>query len=292
MTEAESTPLSGDRTAAPTTIKGQVSGLGRLVPRQLRDELSLALIALKASGIRLGIAAGAAVVAIVFLCFLLISLVVAAIMGLSTVMAPWLAALIVGAAFLLLALALAGFAVWRVKRSMPLVPEEALRGLRHDVGILREGSSFNEATLDEPREPRHKDEDQVAAKEAKAAAPKPTHDELLKRTRARRHEIALLRDGLGYKLEAPRKAAETVSKAAHSAGDGITRMAEAAHTTLVAAGEKLEAGKEAATQKLAEASGLSGENAGTALRERWAPLAVMTGSLIAFVVLVRKLFGK
>lgn len=292
MTEAESTPLSGDRTAAPTTIKGQVSGLGRLVPQQLKDELSLAAIALKSSGIRLGVAAGAGVVAIVFLCFLLISLVVAAIMGLATVMAPWLAALLVGAAFLLLAMVLAGFAYWRVKSSMPLIPEEALRGLRHDAGILREGSSFNEATLDEPREPRHKDEEQAAAKEAKAAVPKPTHDELLKRTRARRHEIALLRDGLGHKLEVPLKVADGFSHAAQSAGTGVTRLAEAARATLAAAGEKFEAGKESATQKLAGASGLSGENAGTALRERWAPLAVMTGSLIAFVVLVRKLFGK
>lgn len=278
--------------AAPATIKGQVSGLGKLVPQQLKDELSLAAIALKASGIRIGVAAGAGIVAIVFLCFLLISLVVAAIMGLSTVMAPWLAALLVGAAFLVLALLLAGFAVWRVKSSMPLIPAEAVRGLRHDVGILREGSSFDEATLDQPRATKESAEAKAAEKAAAPATPKPTHDELLKRTRARRHEIAVLRDGLGHKLEVPLKVADSVSHAAQSAGNGVTRLAETARTTLSLAGEKLEAGKEAATQRLAEASGLTGENAGTALRERWAPLAVMTGSLIAFVVLVRKLFGK
>ncbi len=49
---------------------------------------------------------------------------------------------------------------------------------------------------------------------------------------------------------------------------------------------------EAATEKLIEFSGLEGENAKEALRERWQPLAIMAGSMAMFFVFLRKLFRK
>ena len=130
--------------------RGRSSGLRHLIPSQLADEARIAANILKSKGIHVGVAAGAGIVAVALLGFMVIALVVALIMGLGTVMAPWLAALVVAAGFLVLALVLAGFAVWRVKSTMPLVPDEAIRGFRHDLGVIKDGSGFDVSTLDEP----------------------------------------------------------------------------------------------------------------------------------------------
>src|SRR5437867_10085671 len=73
-----------------------------LAPRQLNDEINLAKAELKHKGVRLGVAGAAFGVAVVFLSFLVVALIVAAILGLATVMPGWLAALIVGGVFLLI----------------------------------------------------------------------------------------------------------------------------------------------------------------------------------------------
>ncbi len=87
-------------TALPRTLKL----LFRLAPRQLNDEIAFAKIELKRKGIQVGVAAAFFAVALVFLLFLVVGLIVAAIMGLATIMPAWLAALLVSAAFLLIAL--------------------------------------------------------------------------------------------------------------------------------------------------------------------------------------------
>src|SRR6476620_4434318 len=152
-TEAESTmqqvrrePMSGRHTgrtsqglritALPRTLKL----LFRLAPRQLNDEIAFAKIELKRKGIQVGVAAAFFAVALLFLAFLVFGLIVAAIMGLATIMPAWLAALLVSAAFLLIALigGLVGLA--RFKKAMPLLPEETIRGIKHDIGVAKEGS--------------------------------------------------------------------------------------------------------------------------------------------------------
>ena len=87
-------------TALPRTLKL----LFRLAPRQLNDEIALAKVEIKRKGIQLGVAAAFFAVALVFVAFLVVGLIVAAIMGLATIMPAWLAALLVCAAFLLIAL--------------------------------------------------------------------------------------------------------------------------------------------------------------------------------------------
>lgn len=84
------------------SLLGNARTLLRLAPRQLNDEFSLAKEELKAKGVKVGIAAGMFGAALVFLGLLVIALVVAAIMGLATVLPAWLAALIVAAFFLLI----------------------------------------------------------------------------------------------------------------------------------------------------------------------------------------------
>lgn len=294
MSGTDSTGTQESYGSTPRTIRGQVGGLRDLIPRQFADEARIAANILKSKGIHVGVAAGAAIVAVALLAFMVIALVVALIMGLGTIMAPWLAALIVAGGFLVLALILAGFAAWRVKSAMPLVPDEAIRGFRHDIGVLKDGSSFDVSTLDAPLSLKKTDtEHEKAAKaEQKPKAPKLTHDELIIRTRERREQIALHRDGLGQKLEVPLQISEKISDAAQTAGEGITKAAaQARHVADVATG-KLQEGVDNATEKLVEFSGLEGENAKEALRERWRPLAIMAGSMAMFFVFLRKLLRK
>ena len=87
-------------TALPRTLKL----LFRLAPRQLNDEIAFAKVELKRKGIQVGVAAAFLAVALVFVAFLVVGLIVAAIMGLATIMPAWLAALLVCAVFLLIAL--------------------------------------------------------------------------------------------------------------------------------------------------------------------------------------------
>lgn len=291
MSGSESTGTQYQST--PTTLKGQVSGLSHLIPNQLADEARIAVNVLKSKGISVGIAAGAGIVALALLGFMVIALVVALIMGIGTVIEPWLAALLVAAGFLVLALILAAFAVFKIKKTMPLLPQEAIRGIRHDLGVVKDGSAFDVATLDEQK-PSKKD----AAKDAKkdddheAKAEKPTHNELIIRTRERREEIALHRDGLGQKLDVPLHLGEKFSDAGQAAGGAVTKAAGQARHLADTASGKLSDGVERATGKFASLSGLEGENATEALRERWRPLAIMAGSVTMFFVFLRKLLRK
>jgi uncharacterized membrane protein YqjE len=135
----------------------------KLVPRQLNDEIALAKIEAKRKGKQLGVAGAFFGVAAVFLALLVTGLIVAAIMGLATIMPAWLAALLVSAVFLLIALIGGLIGLRKFKQAMPLIPEDTVRGLKHDLGIAKEGSDFDAAVLD-PNSPQAK-----AAAEAKAA---------------------------------------------------------------------------------------------------------------------------
>ncbi|MFL4473619.1 phage holin family protein [Paeniglutamicibacter sp. MACA_103] len=291
MSGSESTGTQYQST--PRTIKGQVGGLSQLIPNQLADEARIAANVLKSKGISVGIAAGAGIVALALLGLMVIALVVALVMGIGTVIDPWLAALYVAAGFLVLALILAAFAFFKIKKAMPLVPEEAIRGIRHDLGVVKDGSAFDVSTLDEPKPSKKKEEKDAKKEDAREAkAEKPTHNELIIRTRERREEIALHRDGLGQKLEVPLHLGEKFSDAGQAAGDAVTKAAGKARHLADSASEKLSEGAEKATGKFASLSGLEGENTKDALRERWRPLAIMAGSVTMFFVFLRKLVRK
>jgi dipeptide/tripeptide permease len=72
------------------------------------------------------------VVAALFVVFALFALIVAAICGLATVVAPWLAALIVAGALLVIAGVLAMIGLKALKKSS-LAPKETVRTLQEDV---------------------------------------------------------------------------------------------------------------------------------------------------------------
>lgn len=276
-------------TALPKTLKL----IFQLAPRQLNDEIALAKVEVKRKGKQLGVAGAFFGVAAVFAAFLLTGLIVAAIMGLATIMPAWLAALLVCAVFLLIALIGGLVGLRKFKKAMPLLPEDTIRGLKHDLGIAKEGSDFDAAVLD-PNSPQAK-----AAKEAKEAAkakekadkeakakaeaielPAPTEPELRRRLHQRREHLKGVRDELGEELDVKPQAEALLVVARHRLDNGKDRLRE---------------GKDRAAEKLASfsPSARSGEASGSLpgqLGARWKPLLALAASTAVLLALLRKLF--
>ncbi|MCT9625136.1 phage holin family protein [Pseudarthrobacter equi] len=265
-----------------TALPGTVKLLARLAPRQINDEIAFAKVELKRKGVQVGVAAAFFAVALVFLAFLVVGLIVAAIMGLATIMPAWLAALLVSAAFLLIALVGGLIGMARFKKSMPLLPEETIRGIKHDIGVAKEGSAFNPAVLD-PASPEAKaakaaKEEAAAKAKAEKAAKAAEHDkefphasepELSRRLNQRRQHLTEVRDNLGTELDV-----KTQGRYLLEVAQGKARQGQAL------AGR----GKDAAAHKLA---GLSESSGG--LQDRWKPLAALAATGTLLVVLLRKL---
>lgn len=265
-----------------TALPGTLKLLFRLAPRQLNDEIAFAKVELKRKGIQVGVAAAFFAVALVFAAFLVVGLIVAAIMGLATIMPDWLAALLVCAAFLLIALVGGLIGMRKLKKAMPLLPEETIRGIKYDLGVAKEGSNFNPAVLD-PSSPEAKAakaaKDEAAAKakaekEAKAKAhdqefPHASEPELHRRLDQRRRHLTEVRDELGAEIDVKPQVRYLMGSAQEKLREGQALLGQ---------------GRAAATQKFA---GLSAGSSGPALR--WKPLAAFAGAAAVFVVLLRKL---
>jgi uncharacterized membrane protein YqjE len=265
-------------TALPRTLKL----LFRLAPRQLNDEIAFAKVELKRKGVQVGVAAAFFAVALVFVAFLVVGLIVAAIMGLATIMPAWLAALIVCALFLIIAVIGGLIGLRKFKQAMPLMPEETIRGIKHDLGIAKEGSKFNAAVLDpdSPEAKAAKAAKEAAAakakaeKEAKAEAekvefPHASEPELHRRLDQRRRHLTEVRDELDSELDIKPQAMFLLDAAKEKLGEGKAAI---------------DHGRAAAGQKFAALS-QSTEQADI----RWKPLAALVASATVFVVLLRRL---
>ena len=88
----------------------------------------------KKAGIGVGLFGGAGIIAL----FGLGALVAAAIIGLATAVAAWLAAVIVGVVLLVIAAVLALTGKKEVTAAVPPLPQEAISGLKADVDTLKE----------------------------------------------------------------------------------------------------------------------------------------------------------
>ncbi|POH60776.1 hypothetical protein CVS28_02295 [Arthrobacter glacialis] len=251
----------------------------RLVPRQINDEIALAKLELEHKKARVGGVAIAAGLALAFTALLVIALVVAAIAGLATLMPLWLSALLVSAAFLLI-IGFSGLIGYRkFKTLLPLLPEQAWRGIRHDLGIAKEGRDFDPATLDP--QPLTKEEKKALKAEAEEAAakakaeraakeaehgPKANENELIERTTARRAHLMTVREELVDQADVKKQANYLIDNAKGRAKDVMN---------LAAAGASEQAGHVVETVK-----------------ERWKPLAVLAVSAGACALLLRKLLKK
>lgn len=271
-----STSTRVNRSAGSPSIIGLIRLLLRLTPRQLGDEVSLAREQLKQKGITAGIAAAFFVVALVFVAFLAVALIVAAIMGLATVMPAWLSALIFAALFLIIAAIAALMGLSRFKKAMPLLPEDAIRGVKYDLGVLKEGRKFNPATLDvkkpaEEKKPKHKET-------GEPKPPAPSYAELRSRSGRRRDHIAETRDDLGRSLDFSSQVNRTKTRAQTAAAQARSSAVHVRDARRTRGGSTRVAVVPARhTQTLAD---------------RWKPLSVVAASAAAIAVMVRKLVAK
>ncbi|MHA7175734.1 phage holin family protein [Arthrobacter sp. Sr24] len=248
----------------------------RLLPRQINDEIALAKLELEHKKAKVGGVAVFAALALVFTVLLVIALVVAAVAGLATVIPLWLSALIICGALLVVLGVSALIGYLKFKSLLPLLPKHAWRGIRHDIGIIKEGREFDPATL-EPEE-LTKEEKKVAAAEADAAAakakaeraakeaehgPKASETELLARTAARREHLLGLREELVSEADVKKQATYLVDSAKIRVRETVNKAA----------------------------SGAVGHAVETA-KERWKPLAVFAVSAAVCGLLLRKLLKK
>lgn len=261
-------------TAPKTSLGDVVKVLLRLGPKQINDEIALAISQLKTKGVAAGIAAALMVVGLVFVTFLVVALIVTAIAALHLIFELWAAALIVAGAFLLIALILALIGLFKFKSAMPLLPEDAIRGFRLDMGAAREGTGFDPKSLDRADEQRRQAKRQAAeqkkrdAKKPGAGEPqKPSYTELLRRTGLRRDHIAGLQDQLTGRFSrqrtAQRKTADVVAPK-----EPVATQASSGPADPIAVGSK------------------------KYFAARWKPLSVAAGSAAAAGVFWRELTKK
>lgn len=269
------------RSSGTPSVVGLTKLLARLTPRQFSDEFSLAREQMKQKGITAGIGAAFLAVALVFLAFLVVALIVAAIMGLATVMDAWLAALAVGGLFLLIMAVLALIGVSRVKRAMPLMPVDAIRGVRYDIGVLREGRSFDPATLDikQPKEEKPA-KSKGAPGDGPPKAPSPSYEELRGRSRRRREHLAEVRDGLGRTFDVKSRWRRISGGARAGAAHAAQSVTSRASASVPARGPR---GTDSPLRPVRHNIGLL---------ERWKPLSVAAAASAAVAVMVRRLLSK
>jgi hypothetical protein len=128
-------PLTTDRKASTeeASISELVQQLSEQTSRLARQEVELAKTEMTAKGKRLGSGAGAFGGAGLVALFGLGALTAAAILLLATVVAPWLAALIVAVVYLAVAGVLALVGKSKVESATPPLPERAVASVKQDV---------------------------------------------------------------------------------------------------------------------------------------------------------------
>ena len=115
-----------------------VKNLSEQVSVLVRDELKLAQLEMtrkgKQAGIGVGMLGGGGLIAL----YAVGCLLACAILGISRVLEPWLAALIVGAALLMVSAIAALLGKARLQKAAPPVPAQAVESVKADVNEIRE----------------------------------------------------------------------------------------------------------------------------------------------------------
>jgi hypothetical protein len=115
-----------------------VRDLSTQISTLVRQELELARVELTAKGKQAGIGAGMLGGAGLLALYGVGALTAAAILGLATVVAGWLAAIIVAAAWFAIAATLALLGKARTQKAVPPVPEQAIETTKEDVRFTKE----------------------------------------------------------------------------------------------------------------------------------------------------------
>ncbi|KOS56012.1 YhjD/YihY/BrkB family envelope integrity protein [Rhodococcus rhodochrous] len=104
----------------------------------VRTEVGHALDEVKAKGTRIGVGVGISGAGLMLIYLGIGALIATAILGLATVLSPWLAALIVSLVVLAIGGTLAAVGASRAKNSAPPVPSETVESVRKDVNTVKE----------------------------------------------------------------------------------------------------------------------------------------------------------
>lgn len=287
----QGSPRVSDQTRS-SSMTDVVMTAVRLLPLQLKDELAMVKGQMGKKGVTAGIGVGLAVVGLVFLFIMVISLIVAMIGGFAQDRPIWFSALMVAAGSLVVALIFILIGLLRVKAAMPLVPAETIRGVKYDLGYLKEGNAFDPAEFDrleaqraeekKVAAAREKERRRAAAAEDKAAqkrgeAPKhatvqsPSYAELRRRTQLRRQHLGDLRSGVEEKMDLKAQFSAFTSQAKHGA---TSEEDPTSQTAPYHAGAR---------------AGQKANDAGGFVKDRWQPLALLGAASTAIAVFSRQL---
>ncbi|MBA8824922.1 putative membrane protein YqjE [Saccharopolyspora lacisalsi] len=128
------------RTAAQRGTAELIRDLGTELAELLRTEVRLARLELLHKGKEAGKGAALFGVAGVIALLGAMSLLAGVVLVLALVVPTWVSAFIVGGGFFLVAGAVAAFGGVQLKRSGPLVPEDATDGARTDLRLVKEAA--------------------------------------------------------------------------------------------------------------------------------------------------------
>jgi hypothetical protein len=139
------TDLKNPQESTKKSLGSLLGSLPELISRLIRGEIALAKTELATKLKEVGVGAGLLVGAALFGFFLLAVLLTAAVLGLSTVVAPWLAALIVAAVLLIVTAVLALLGVKALKKGVPPTPEKTVASVKADVTALKGQGTYDSA---------------------------------------------------------------------------------------------------------------------------------------------------
>jgi hypothetical protein len=117
-----------------------VRQMSEQVTSLVRNELRLAQLEMTSKGKRAGLGVGAFGGGGILALYGIGCLLAAAIIGLATVVAAWLAALIIGAVVLIIAASAAWFGRAQLSNATPPVPQQAAASVKEDVQEIRESA--------------------------------------------------------------------------------------------------------------------------------------------------------
>ena len=290
----QGSPRVSDQTRS-SSLTDVVTTAVRLLPLQLKDELTMAKGQMTKKGITVGIGVGLAVVGLVFLFIMSVSLIVAMIGGFAQDCPVWFSALMVAAGALVLALIFILIGVMRVKAALPLVPAETIQGVKYDLGYLKEGNAFDPAEFDRLEAQRAEEKKIAAAREDErrkeaaaedkaarkrgeapqnATVQSPSHAELRRRTQLRRQHLGDLRSGLEEKADLKSQFAAFTSQAKQGPAAGAAGQDQTSPTAPHHAGAR---------------AGQKANDAGEYVKDRWQPLALLGAASTAIAVFARQL---
>jgi uncharacterized membrane protein YqjE len=125
------------RTDEDRSVGELVQALSRQTSTLIRQEMRLAQVELQEKGRRVGMGAGMFGGAGVVALYGVGALIAAAIIGIGTLLEPWLAAVIVGVVLLAVAGVLALTGKKQVDRGTPPLPEQAIESTKRDLDELK-----------------------------------------------------------------------------------------------------------------------------------------------------------